>query len=156
MPQDTATIAMTYAELARRLSIKPSSAKRLAQRHKWHRVIGNDRIALVHVPREAVPSDVAPDVANDIPDDVALNLSPPVITPVTPDLAPRVAYLEGLLEGIREQLTAAEAKVADITAERDAWKRQAHERDTDLIADRDAWRRQAQRSLWSKLFGRDG
>lgn len=140
MPQD-ATIAMTYAELARRLSIKPASAKRLAQRNKWHRVIGNDGVALVHVPMSAVPDDIAPDVTPDITDDVPDDVAPEVSPPVAPDLAPRVAHLEGLLEGLRGQLEA-EQRRADA----------AEARVADIAADREAWKHQAQRSLWSRLF----
>lgn len=155
MPQDAATIAMTYAELAGRLSIKPESAKRLAQRRKWHRVIGNDGIALVHVPvaaaRRNVPDDVTPDATPDATPDVAPDTSPPVITPVTPDLAPRVAHLEGLLEGMREQIEAERGRADAERGRADA----AEARVADIAADRDAWRRQAQRSFWSQLFGRD-
>jgi hypothetical protein len=38
---------MTYAELAAVRGISPASAKRLAQRHRWGRQIGNDRITRV-------------------------------------------------------------------------------------------------------------
>ena len=146
MPPDT-EIAMTYAELARRLKIKPASAKRLAQRNKWKRVVGNDRVALVHVPMTAVPSDATPNVApdstndviHDVPDDVAPDASPSVSS----DLAPRIAHLEGLLEGMQGQLEA-ERRRADA----------AEARVADIAADREAWKLQAQRSFWSRLTGR--
>jgi hypothetical protein len=38
---------MTYAELAAVRGISPASAKRLAQRHRWGRQVGNDRITRV-------------------------------------------------------------------------------------------------------------
>jgi len=41
---------MTYAELAAVRGISPASAKRLAQRHRWGRQVGNDRITRVTVP----------------------------------------------------------------------------------------------------------
>jgi hypothetical protein len=41
---------MTYAELAQARGISPASAKRLAQRHRWGRQVGNDRITRVTVP----------------------------------------------------------------------------------------------------------
>lgn len=148
MPQDPATIAMTYAELAKRLSIKPESAKRMAQRRKWHRVIGNDGIALVHVPASVARRNVPDDVTHD----VAPDASPLVIAPVTPDLAPRVAHLEGLLEGMREQIEAERGRADAEKGRADA----AEARITDIAADRDAWRGQAQRSqrsLWSRMFG---
>ena len=131
---DNAEMVLTYAELGERLSIKPASAKRLAQRRKWHRVIGNDGAARVRVPTQAialgVPNDAAPDIAGDS-------------TPsVVPDLSPRVAHLEGIVEGLRGQL-AAERQRAEA----------AEARTKDIEGDRDAWRRQAQRSIWSRLFG---
>ncbi|WP_347920274.1 hypothetical protein [Paracoccus marcusii] len=143
MPQDAATTMMTYAELAARLSIKPESAKRLAQRRKWHRVIGNDGIALVHVPEAAVRRNIPDDVTPDATPDVAPDAPPLVISPVTPDLAPRVAYLEGIVEGIRGQLEA-EQRRADA----------AEARIVDITADREAWKLQAQLSIWSRLFGK--
>lgn len=138
MNSETGSVVLTYAELAQRLSIKPASAKRLAQRRKWNRVVGNDGIARVHVPLSAVPGDVPDDVPGDVSDDVTPSVSPPV----TPDLSSHVAHLEGLVEGLRGQLEA-EQRRADA----------AETRARDIAADRDAWRQQAQRSLWSRLFG---
>lgn len=138
MSQDSITTAMTYAELARRLNIKPASAKRLAQRRKWHRVTGNDGAALVHVPMTAIPNDVAPDIINDVTDDVIPDVSPPV----TPKITIREAELEGLVKGMHGQIEA-ERRRADA----------AEARVVDIAADRDAWKRQAQRSFWSQLFG---
>lgn len=146
MNSETGSIVLTYAELAQRLSIKPASAKRLAQRRKWKRVIGNDGSARVHVPLEAVPGDVIDDVSSDVTDGVTLSVSPPI----TPDLSSHVAHLEGMIEGLRGQL---EAEQQRATAERhraDA----AEVRAKDIATDRDAWRQQAQRSLWAKLFGK--
>lgn len=122
---------LTYAELAAKLGIKPDSAKKLAQRRKWARVVGNDGLARVKVPVEAVPGSVVGAV------------TPEPVIPYVPDLTPRVAQLEGLVEGLRGQLEA-ERKRADA----------AEARTRDVEGDRDAWRRQAQRSLWQRLFGR--
>ena len=36
------TIALTYRELAERLGIKPESARKTAQRRRWHRTTAND------------------------------------------------------------------------------------------------------------------
>ncbi len=145
MNSETGSIVLTYAELAQRLSIKTASAKRLTQRRKWKRVVGNDGIARVHVPLSAVPSDVADDVSGDVSDVVTHAVS----SPVAPDLSSHVAYLDGVIEGLRGQLEAeqqraeAEQRRADL----------AEARAKDIAADRDAWRQQAQRSLWSRLFG---
>jgi len=138
MNSETGSIVLTYAELAHRLSIKPASAKRLAQRRKWVRVVGNDGVARVHVPLEAVPGDVPDDATSDVSDDA----NPAVSSPVIPELASRMAHLEGVIEGLKGQLEA-EQRRADA----------AEARARDIAADRDAWRQQAQRSLWTRLFG---
>ena len=156
MPEDTPTIAMTYADLAQRLSIKPASAKRLAQRRKWHRVIGNDGVAIVHVPVDAVPNDVAPDVIRDITDDVTNDIIPEVSPPVTPDLTREIAHLEGLVEGLRGQAEADRRRADAADKRADAAERRAdaaEARVLDIAADRDAWKRQGQRSLWARWFG---
>lgn len=129
MNSETGSIVLTYAELAERLSIKPASAKRLAQRRKWVRVVGNDGIARVHVPLSAVHGD--------IPDDAV------------PDLSPHVSHLEGIIEALRGQLEAEQQRAEAEGRRADA----AEARTKDIAADRDAWRQQAQRSLWSRLFG---
>lgn len=122
---------LTYAELAAKLGIKAESAKRLSQRRKWARVVGNDGLSRVRVPREAVTSDVTGVI------------TPDSVTPITPDLSSRVAQLEGLVEGLKGQLEA-EKKRADA----------AEARTRDVEGDRDAWRQQAQRSLWVRIFGK--
>lgn len=145
MNSETGSIVLTYAELAQRLAIKPASAKRLAQRRKWVRVVGNDGVARVHVPLSAVPGDVPDDVASDVPDDII----PVVSLPVAPDLVSRIAYLDGIIEGLRGQLEAEKQRAEAEGHRADA----AEARVRDIAADRDAWRQQAQRSLWSRLFG---
>lgn len=125
---------MTYAELARSLSIKPESARKLAQRRKWARVIGNDGVARVRVPLEAVPEAVTGDRAGDVPRD-NLSVDAPFVPPQSlPEDKERIAHLEGLVEGMQRELAMMEKRVEDIAQ------------------DRDAWRQQAQRSIWSKLF----
>ena len=47
---ETETVAMTYAELARRRGISVLSARRLVIRKKWRKEPGNDRTARVWVP----------------------------------------------------------------------------------------------------------
>ena len=48
------TIALTYRELAERLGIKPESARKTAQRRRWHRTTANDGTTRIHVPVEAL------------------------------------------------------------------------------------------------------
>lgn len=137
MNSETGSIVLTYAELAQCLAIKPASAKRLAQRRKWKRIVGNDGIARVYVPLSAVSSDVAGDVI------------PTVSPPVVPDLSSHVSYLNGIVEGLKGQLEA-EQQRADAEHRR---ANAAEARAKDIAADRDAWRQQAERSFWSRLFG---
>jgi hypothetical protein len=71
---------MTYAELAAVRGISPASAKRLAQRHRWGRQVGNDGGTRVTVPLSAL---VNTGKDKDVTGDVT-----PVVVPVT---APRAA-----------------------------------------------------------------
>jgi hypothetical protein len=79
---------MTYAELAAVRGISPASAKRLAQRHRWGRQVGNDGVTRVTVPLSALVNTVKEkDVTGDVSGDVA-----PIVVPVT---APRSAETKG-------------------------------------------------------------
>jgi hypothetical protein len=70
------TVRLTYAELARCRGVSIGAAKRLAQRHRWLRQIGNDGLSRVSVPapfvvnRDSVVDDVTADVAADVTGDV--------------------------------------------------------------------------------------
>lgn len=102
------TESLTYRELAARLGVKPESARKTAQRKRWKRVTGNDGLARVIVPVEALArSQGGPE---DIPADVAADSD---------------AALEGQIELLKE-LVAAERRRADAAeADRDAWRTQA-------------------------------
>lgn len=142
-------VVLTYAELGDRLAIKPASAKRLAQRRKWHRVIGNDGAARIHVPLDVIPQSVTsndpPDRPRVIASDSDDKMSPPA------DLRGKILYLEGLIEGLQKQIEA-EKNVASSERQR---ANAAEARAQDIFTDREAWKRQAQRSIWSRLFGSD-
>ena len=137
--------SLTYAELAARLGVKPESARRLTQRRKWQRTIGNDGTARVLVPFDALPSPASSPLTSPPDNDAAETITPDV----TPDNSATVAVLEAQMDGL-EALVAAEAKRADAAearaiaaeADRNAWKEQS-----------DAWRSQAQRGFFSRLFG---
>lgn len=49
------SVALTYAELAKRLGIAPDSAKRLALRKRWSKAKGNDGKTIIQVPAEFLP-----------------------------------------------------------------------------------------------------
>lgn len=102
------TESLTYRELAARLGVKSESARKTAQRKRWKRVTGNDGLARVIVPVEALAR--PQDGPEDIPADVA---------------ADSHAALEGQIALLKE-LVAAERRRADAAeADRDAWRTQA-------------------------------
>lgn len=100
------TMALSYKELAKRLGVKPESARKTAQRKRWHRTVGNDGTARVHVPVDVLscPSDSPMDNPCD---------SHPVH-----ELQKRVAVLE-------TELAAMLAKCDDLAADRDRWHAEA-------------------------------
>src|SRR4051812_1230881 len=73
---DADTVRVTYAELARARGVSMAAARRLAQRHRWPKQIGNDGLSHVVVPAtyltrsepdgSNVPTDVATDVITDV------------------------------------------------------------------------------------------
>jgi hypothetical protein len=94
-------VRVTYAELAKARGVSIGAARRMAQRHRWPKQVGNDGLSHVSVPATflirsdavdtdvatdagqdlVVPNDIGHDVANDIeangaiiPTDVATNL----------------------------------------------------------------------------------
>ena len=92
------TIALTYRELAERLGIKPESARKTAQRRRWHRTTANDGTTRIHVPVEALgrPRDSTGD------------------SPTTAVLEERIRGLEALAAELRTQND-------DLRADRDRW-----------------------------------
>lgn len=100
------TESLTYRELAERLGVKPESARKTAQRKRWKRVTGNDGLARVLVPIEALAR------PQDVPEDIPADSHP-------------LQELEGRIEILKE-LVAAERRRADAAeADRDAWRDQA-------------------------------
>ncbi|MDX0599609.1 hypothetical protein GOD17_31675 [Sinorhizobium medicae] len=138
--------SLTYAELAARLGVKPESARRLAQRRKWQRTIGNDGAARVFVPIDALPSPATSSVTSPRDTDNAENSAATDTHDdagdVTRDNPAAVAVLEAQIEGLKA-LLAAEARRAEAAErERDDWKAEAA-----------AWQAHAQRGFLRRLFG---
>lgn len=106
----------TYQEAADLLGIKPQSVKKRAIRRHWPRMTGNDGLARIQLPDEALPPAPGP-VPADIPGDISLPVD---------DTGER---LRAELAATREALARAEGENA---ANRD--------RITDLTTDRDALR----------------
>jgi len=100
------TESLTYRELAARLGVKPESARKTAQRKRWKRIAGNDGMARVLVPVEALAR------PQDAPEDIPTDSHP-------------TQELEGQIQILKE-LVAAERRRADAAeADRDAWRQQA-------------------------------
>lgn len=133
---------LTYEQLAQRLNIKPASAKRLVQRKKWARIIGNDGVTRVKVEGVAV----TPIVTDDVGGDVAPDMSSPL-----------VAEIERLRAELEAERARSDQAIADLRADRDVEIERlqaAHKRELEgLRADRDEWRTTATKSLWAKIFG---
>jgi len=102
------TELLTYRELATRMGVKPESARKTAQRKGWARVQGNDGLARVKVPVEALerPQDAPGDVPADGP-------------------APDFRELEGRIEILKELVSAERRRADAAEADRDAWRGQA-------------------------------
>lgn len=100
---DMMTEALTYKEIAERLNIKLTSARRTAMRKKWQRIKGNDGTVKVLVPVEDLqrPDDKHDDRPNDSHN-------------VVNELQMRVQHLQELLAS--EQKRAASAEL-----DRDRW-----------------------------------
>ncbi len=128
------TVALTYKELADRLSIKVESARKTAQRKRWHRTTGNDGTIRIHVPLDAFPSAVG---QGDSPKD-SHGYSPN--NPVHIQLA----KLEAEITGLKEVLQAERNRTAAAEQDRDAWREQAQ-----ILAKA---RVQESKSLLAKLF----
>ena len=91
---------MTYAELAAVRGISPASAKRLAQRHRWGRQVGNDGVTRVTAPLSALVNTAS--VAGDVIGDVA-----PAVIPVTEPL-------DRAVDALREQLGIANRRIDEL------------------------------------------
>jgi hypothetical protein len=167
MTADIETIALGYEELAVRARISVQSARRIARRHRWRKVRGNNGHALVHVPVEYLQrrdADIRADsddpVRPDVPSDVRADIPPDVPIPVPlavreAEILARLDRMQAELVEMARRLGASDALVAELRADRDTWKAQAdawraqaetaQQRQDELRADRDTRRAQAER-----------
>lgn len=128
------TVALTYKELACRLAIKVESARKTAQRKRWHRTTGNDGTIRIHVPIDVFPSKV---VEGDSPTD-SHGDSPANLVHV------QLAKLEAEVAGLKEVLQAERSRTVAAEQDRDAWREQAQTLAKAKV--------QEPQSLLSKLF----
>jgi hypothetical protein len=97
---------MTYAELAATRGISRASAKRLAQRHRWGRQVGNDGVVRVTVPLSAL---VHTAKTQDVAGDVA-----PSVIPVTPTISAKTK--RKVVASDTDSLSSATGATAPVTA----------------------------------------
>lgn len=126
------TKAMTYPELAEALGIGVESAKNLVRRKRWSRSTGNDGMARVIVPIEALmarkpasPHDAATSAATSPPTD------PPMASVAIETLSRHIERLEAELATVKSerdqakeaamQVHALRATLEAVSAERDRW-----------------------------------
>ena len=109
---------MTYAELAAVRGISPASAKRLTQRHRWGRQIGNDGVVRVTVPLSALVN-TAKIKGETVACDDFVSSATTAIDPVTPaavtadvanDVILATDVLARAIETLREQLVKADQR----------------------------------------------
>jgi len=128
------TVALTYKELADRLSIKVESARKTAQRKPWHRTTGSDGTIRIHVPLDAFSS--AAGQGNNPKDSHGYCPNNSVHI--------QLAKLEAEIAGLQEVLQAERHRTAAAEQDRDAWREQAHTLAKAKV--------QEPQSLLSKLF----
>ena len=157
------TRSLSYDELADMLGIERESARHLAFRRRWRRTKGNDGKARVDVPLEILPQPGPVTPTGGRPD------SPTDSSTDTPagSLTGSETVLTRHIERLEAMLTDAQARLADVEADRDAARGEARDavrareaveaqlaalnivlaverqRVEDVKADRDRWSAQA-------------
>lgn len=166
------TTALSYEELADRLGINLTSARRLVLRRRWSKLRGNDGKAIIQVPEDFLQSrdDARDDSHDDGATDDAVTVAPPDPAAVAlTDAMARLAAAQDRIVELVEKLGWSEASLAahcvwleELRAERDRWaemvaaqqresaaisERQQAERAQveELRAERDRWREEATR-----------
>jgi outer membrane murein-binding lipoprotein Lpp len=135
-----------------RVQIK-QPAKRLAQRHRWGRQVGNDRITRVTVPLAFLEKALVFKESDVTPDNKAVSpmtgvtgaMTPPGVTDdvaddITDDIAPVTAALAEAVKTLRDQLEIANGRADRAESRIDELQAALTEerRETDLGADRPA------------------
>src|SRR4051795_7588753 len=73
----TATVRLTYAELAEARGVSLGAARRMVHRHRWPKQVGNDGLSRIAVPVEyatRVDNDVNNDIDRDVDNDVTIDV----------------------------------------------------------------------------------
>jgi hypothetical protein len=117
------SVTLSYAELAARIGRSEIAARSLAQRKRWKRSPGNDGKVRVTID-EADLADVAKGDrrSTDRPPTNGIGAR---VTDRPTDRPNPIHELQAKLAVAQVQLAAAEARAADLQADRDAWRAQA-------------------------------
>lgn len=140
-----APVLLSYAELGERLQIKAESARKLAQRKRWHKVTANDGTTRIQVPEEELPAQ-----DNDQGERATAALV------YTRELETRIEGLNALVDTWKEQANAwhnqavaADARASAADARADTAEAKASAAQTRA----DAAEARAQRPWWKRLAG---
>jgi hypothetical protein len=98
---------LTYTEIASLFGIGTASARNLVRRKGWPKAKGNDGLARIRVPADAVPDAPAPKPS------------------MQHDAATMLARLEVEIAGLRELIEAERARADAAAADRDRWHAEA-------------------------------
>ena len=109
------TVALTYVELADRLSVKVASARKMVQRHKWKRVAGNDGLVRIEVPIEVLPA------PRSRPSDSPLDSPSDSLTDIVPVLEAQISALKELVAAERGRADMAQRMASEAMVDRDRW-----------------------------------
>ena len=110
----------TYQEAADLLGIKPQSVKKRAIRRHWPRMTGNDGLARVQLPDDAlphVPGPVPADMTEDIPRDMS-----PLMDDLTGRLRAELAETREALARVEVESAMNKERLADLMSDRDRWR----------------------------------
>lgn len=110
----------TYQEAADLLGIKPQSVKKRAIRRHWPRMTGNDGLARVQLPDDALPPVPSP-VPTDTTGDTTRDMSPS-IDDLTDRLRAELAETREALARVEGESAMNKERLADLTSDRDRWR----------------------------------
>ncbi len=121
------TVAMSYDDLAERLGISVPSARRLVQRRRWSKTVGNDGKAVIQVPDDSLAQrdgDKHPrDEDSGQPEDATTvrETAPPTVAPtdITSDLVARLVAVQAEMAEMAQRLGMAEGELRAVRDERD-------------------------------------
>jgi len=112
------TVAMSYDELAARLGISVPSARRLVQRRRWSKSVGNSGKAVVQVPDDFLSQRDASE-NDDTTTDTATAAPTVIPSDITTDLLVRLTTVQAEMAEMAQRLGAAEGELRAVREERD-------------------------------------